>query len=234
MSGHALIGLPCQDGTECVLEVCETCSHCAAGKYKDAAGTQACRNCPQNTYNPNTNSKAFANCLACPSGADTSGVDGQTSSDACVCGERFYIADSGADNADLTCANCPSGAMCSSGTCALRSQDQTCDGSSDSIPGTWVRSTSGDDAGKFRLISCPAGYQTQNTSHDTQKCHPCLESQYIINPDEDACEKCPPVLTCRGDNVVVPVVENSTWAPEDGVYKLQTCPTGYSKISVAN
>ena len=96
-----------------------------------------------------------------------------------------------------------------------------------------VRSTTGDDAGKFQLTSCPAGYQTQSASHDTPKGHPCLETQYIINPDQDACEKCPPCLTCRGDNVVVPVVENSMWLPEDGVYKLQTCPTGYSKISVA-
>ena len=165
---------PCAEGEECVLEVCESCSVCAAGKYKDVAGTQACRACPQNTYNPNTNSKAFANCLACPSGADTSGLDGQTSSDACVCGERFYLADSGANNADLTCASCPSGAMCSSGSCALRSQDQTCPGSSDPIPGTWVRSTTGDDAGKFQLTSCPAGYQTQNTTRDTQACHACL------------------------------------------------------------
>ena len=210
--------------------MCETCSHCAAGKYKDAAGTQACRNCPQNTYNPNTNSKAFANCLPCPNGADTDGLDGRTSSDACQCGDRYYLA--GAGGSSISCASCPSGAMCNTGVCALRSQDQACPGSSDSIPGTWVRLTSGDNAGRYSLISCPAGYQTQNTTHDTQACHACLESQYIIDPDEDACEKCPPGLECQGDHVVVSVVENATWSAENGVYKLQSCPTGYSKIRV--
>ena len=92
--------------------------------------------------------------------------------------------------------------------------------------------TSGDNAGRYSLISCPAGYQTQNTTHDTQACHACLESQYIIDPDEDACEKCPPGLECQGDHVVVSVVENATWSAENGVYKLQSCPTGYSKIRV--
>jgi len=226
--------IPCAEGTECELEVCDSCLECAAGKYKDVAGTQACRACPQNTYNPDNNSKAFANCKACPTGADTGGLDGQTSPDACQCGERFYLAGSGAENAALTCANCPSGATCAIGFCALRTSKQTCPGSSDPIPGTWVRSTSGEDAGKYELLSCPPGHQKQTASHDTQKCHPCLESQYIINPDEDSCEKCPPGLICRGDDVVMPVVENSTWVPEDGVFKLATCPTGYSKISMTD
>ena len=100
-----------------------------------------------------------------------------------------------------------------------------------------MRSTTGDDAGKFRLIGRPAGYQTQNASHDTQICRPCLETQYIIDPDEDQCEKCPPGLICQGDHVlgthqVVFEVAYSTWAAEVGVWKLMTCPQGYARRSI--
>jgi hypothetical protein len=122
--------------------------------------------------------------------------------------------------------------MCSSGSCALRSEGRRCPGSSDPIPGTWFRSRSGENTGKFELTSCPAWYQKKNTSHDTQTGHPCSERQYIINPDEDTCERCPPGLECRGDNKVVPVVEISTWLAENGLYKLLTCLTGYSKTRV--
>ncbi len=212
-----------------MLEVCQTCAACAPGFYKDAPGTQACRTCPKNTYNPDQGATASAQCRSCPDGAVTVG-SGQTSSDACQCNERTYLV----SGSMVTCANCPSGAVCASGFCALRTPSQNCSARSDPIPGTWVRSTSGNDEGRFRLVGCPAGFQTQNASHDTQKCHRCLETQYIVNGDKDACEKCPPGLTCRGDHVVVPVVKNSTWAAEDGVYKLRSCPMGYSKISVAS
>ena len=224
----------CGKGEECTAEACVSCSPCAPGSYKQAVSTEACAACPASTYREDEGATELSNCLACPPGADTGGLQGQTSRTACQCGERFYRASSGST---FSCANCPSGATCATGGfCALRDPSRNCSADSPPgpIPGTWVRSTSGVDAGKFRLIGCPAGYQTQNASHDTDMCHPCLETQYIINPDEDACEKCPPGLICRGDNVVVPVVENSTWLAENGVYKLQTCPMGYSKISVAN
>ena len=72
-----------------------------------------------------------------------------------------------------------------------------------------MRATSGANEGKYELKGCPAGYQTQNATVDTQKCSKCLETQYIINPDTDACEKCPRGLQCRGDDVVEPVVQDS-------------------------
>ena len=215
-----------------MLEVCETCSVCAAGKYKDVASPQACRDCPEDTYNPNTNSKTLANCRACPSGADTGRLKGQTSPDACQCGERFYLTDTGVEGATISCANCPVGAICSTGVCALRSLDKTCPDSSEPIPGTWVRSVSGDNAGKFELTSCPAGYEKQSVSHDTQNCRLCRDTQYIIDPNRDECKQCPPGLKCRGDDFYVPEVETSTWVAENGVYKLKTCPTGYSRQSI--
>lgn len=68
-----------------------------------------------------------------------------------------------------------------------------------------------------------AGYETINGTHDEARCHKCLDNQYIIDPDLWQCEKCPPGLICRGDDVVIKVVANSTWLPEDGVYKLKVC-----------
>ena len=222
-------------GEECAAAACVTCTQCNAGYYKAAVSTEACAACPPNSFRAEPGAQEFASCLPCPTGAGTGGKDGQTSADACQCGDRFYLTSAGATGSALSCATCPSGAVYpGSGFCALRTPDLNCTSNSGPIPGTWVLSTSGEDAGKYRLIGCPAGYQTQNASHDTAKCHRCLDTQYIINPDKDACQRCPPGLICQGDNVVVPVVKNSTWAPEDGLFKLQTCPTGYSKISVAN
>ena len=41
---------PCDSGTECVDGDCDTCTDCGAGKFKDAAGTQACTACSDDTY----------------------------------------------------------------------------------------------------------------------------------------------------------------------------------------
>ena len=54
---------------------------------------QACRKCPSNTFNANTRSTASAECLSCPSGAETGGKIGQTSSLACTCPIRTYLAE---------------------------------------------------------------------------------------------------------------------------------------------
>jgi len=63
------------------------------------------------------------------------------------------------------------------------------------------------------------------------RCHKCLSNEYIIDPDSDQCQKCPPGLVCRGDNVVDLVVPRSEWRAENGILKLISCPTGYSRIS---
>ena len=95
--------------------------------------------------------------------------------------------------------------------------------------------SSSSSTGAYELTSCPAGYEMRTTeeqgSADLQQCHKCLPSEYIIDPDLYACRKCPPGLTCKGDSQVVPVVKNSNWTADNGVYKLITCPTGYSKVS---
>ena len=73
-------------------------------------------------------------------------------------------------------------------------------------------------------------------SIDEQRCHKCsVDNQYIIDPDVDSCQKCPPGLVCQGDATVQRVVENSTWirhqAGSSQVFKLVSCPSGYRRVS---
>jgi hypothetical protein len=62
---------------------------------------------------------------------------------------------------------------------------------------TWVRNGS-----IYLLTGCPAGYTLRSTlvtgSPDLQQCQQCLASQYILNPNTDACQTCPRGLTCSG------------------------------------
>jgi hypothetical protein len=74
----------CDVGTECSRRVCDSCSSCPAGKYKDSPGTHAWRDCPPNSYK----------------------------SEACRCGMRFYLADPEVSDATISCANCPVGLEC--------------------------------------------------------------------------------------------------------------------------
>ena len=55
--------------------------------------------------------------------------------------------------------------------------------------------------GMYILISCPSGYQKINSTAGTskgkfssilQQCKVCLPEQYIVNPDTDSCQQCPP------------------------------------------
>jgi len=69
---------------------------------------------------------------------------------------------------------------------------------------------------------------TAEGSADQQECHACPDpSTYILRPNEDECQTCPPGLTCDGSSTVQPVVANSIWLPDGAILKLQSCPSGY-------
>jgi predicted outer membrane repeat protein len=89
--------------------------------------------------------------------------------------------------------------------------------------------------GMLNLIHCPGGHTLRSTaltgSADLQECQPCLATQYILRPDIDACQNCPPGLNCGGTDVVTPVVEGSTWIYNGSIYQLLSCPAGYSVLS---
>ena len=84
-----------------------------------------------------------------------------------------------------SCVQCPAGCQCTGG-----GTDIHCEiGSWKSVDGV------------YRVTSCPAGFQLINStagtskgqfSSDQQQCKACLPGQYIINPDVDACQDCPP------------------------------------------
>jgi len=59
----------------------------------------------------------------------------------------------------------------------------------------------------------------------------CMSLQYILNPNTDACQACPPGLKCSGTAVVTPVIANSTWVRKGAIYQLTGCPAGYSVSS---
>ena len=94
------------------------------------------------------------------------------------------------------CQSCPKGALCPDFTCALRnSTPLNCPGL-DSIIGRWEVS-----GYVYKLVECPPGTQLLNStsgtssgtfSADIQQCKPCLSGTYIISPNSDQCQQCPP------------------------------------------
>lgn len=193
-------------------------TECAEGKYKDIIGTQACRDCPKDTYNPRTNAKSMVNCLECPTGATTLGEISQTRLENCHCQEQFYPAlgldpISGERLDKFTCETCPEGAMCCDFTCALRktkgdlypglSRISGCSHNSrcSSIPGTWFRDKAND---QFMLDTCPTGHNKQNASVDIAKCLKCKDNFYIVDTN-DPKSRCTRYVRRMGRSMIVVV-----------------------------
>ena len=90
-------------------------------------------------------------------------------------------------------------------------------------------------------MHCPSGTQLINSQdgvskgtflHDSQQCKPCQAAEYILDPDTDVCQTCPPGLICRGDDAVMNKMNVSTWMKSGSAYRLTSCPPGYSVSSV--
>ena len=122
------------------------------------------------------------------------------------------------------CINCPAAGICTTGGNEVQFE-----------VGTWKEVD-----GIFILTSCPEGFELINStdgtskgvfSNDAQECRACLPDQYILNPNTDTCQNCPPGLSCTGTSSVVPVIQGSTWVKKQGIYLLTGCPTGYSILS---
>ena len=215
-----------------------TCTPCQPGFYKAAVSTDECVPCPANTYVETEGSTALSLCQSCQAKSSTLDATGQSSRRACACDKEYYliISQEGTDDEALSCQVCPKGAVCGGdGECALRNADTnfSCTDGTSSIVGAWVLDSS---SGQYELTSCPAGYemktQEEQGSVDLQECQKCLQSQYIIDPNVDQCTKCPIGLSCQGDAGFTPVVQDSVWEPEGGIYRLKACPTGYSRQSL--
>ena len=106
-----------------------------------------------------------------------------------LCGEGTYSIDPlahASDTSDETpsCVACPSGGDCSVGTHVFFAV------------GDWVVR-----GGIYILVSCPPGHQLINSTSGTstgtfsnrdQQCRACLQGEYIIDPDTNECNPCPP------------------------------------------
>jgi serine/threonine protein kinase len=123
------------------------------------------------------------------------------------------------------CINCPVAGICTEGGTDAQFE-----------VGTWAVV-----GGIYVLTSCPEGFELINStagtskgefSNDAQQCRACLSQQYILDPNRDTCQTCPPGLTCTGTSAVVPVIMNSTWVRNRSIYRLTGCPVGYSILSV--
>ena len=119
-----------------------------------------------------------------------------------------------------SCINCPAGGVCTMGGDKVKFG-----------VGFWTQV-----GGIYVLTSCPEGYALINSidgtskgvfSSDAQECKPCQTDQYILNPNNDTCQTCPPGLRCMGTSQVVPVIMNSTWMRNQSIYRLIGCPAGY-------
>ena len=128
------------------------------------------------------------------------------------------------DSSDPECLNCPAGGNCVQGG----------DGITFAL-GEWRL-----EWDQYRLVNCPPGTQLINStdgsskgtySHDAQQCKPCLPTEYIVDPNTDVCQTCPPGLVCSGTNAVTAKMNGSTWVRNGSVYRLLSCPAGYSVSS---
>jgi len=107
-----------------------------------------------------------------------------------LCGPGFYSLSPLALSPDSSidspsCLSCPAGCDCTLGGEYIKFKS-----------GLWKAIK-----GVYRLMSCPAGFQLVNSTDGTskgafssilQQCKACLPGQYIIDPDTDACQPCPP------------------------------------------
>jgi hypothetical protein len=183
--------LPCQKGYECVNAPCVTCSLCVPGYYKAAVTTESCLACPQNTYRTISGATELSNCLSCPA-ASTTARTASTRMDQCVCSIRMYST----ELADFACMTCPTGAVCSDGSCALSTSILQCAPGMDAIKGIWTRSI---QDGRYSLHGCPVGHRLNNRSgHDVQACLQCPEGRYMLDPNDPSqtCQVCPQTATC--------------------------------------
>ncbi len=228
-----------QAGFECLTDRCTgTCSKCKPGQFKGQQGTAACENCTRNSYNPVPGGDSARSCVPCPvnSGtgpefSSTGSAEGQTNISACVCRDDHYAL---LYAETLECVKCPQAARCE--------QDQTCifrDGlkglgtrCGSQLVGDWVPNVV---TGKFELKGCPEGHELQAPGEERQKCHPCTDEQYILNPNEDECQPCPVGATCFGNSTIHSKVEGADWSIQErevdgqnvSMFVLNSCPRGH-------
>ena len=204
----------------------QQCKACTMEQYIVNPDSSVCRTCPKGAVCPSDLSCALRNppqflcdgadqilgswsldsigseyvLVDCPAGytlLSTAKAGSAELQECQKCAANQYIVHPNADD----CQNCPVGALCSDGqTCALHDVPAFMCPNAERIKGEWKVSGS-----IYRLVNCPAGTQLLNSSSgtssgvfspDIQQCRPCLNGTYIINPNNDECQQCPPGSSC--------------------------------------
>ena len=120
------------------------------------------------------------------------------------CPPGTYIID---PNAGL-CQTCPTGAVCAEDlSCAFNYPPSFKCPLSGKIVGLWEIDHA---TNAYVIQSCPAGYALESTSEagspDLQRCKSCTAGQYIINPNTDSCQQCPPGIHLQFLNCKMPSI----------------------------
>ena len=126
----------------------------------------------------------------CPSGSilvpdEVGATNGSAMCTRCKAGTYSIRPLAGLSGGLPACFNCPIGSDCSKGGAEVLFK-----------AGIWS-----DVDGEYILIACPAGHQLINSttgsskgifSSSQQECRACNQGKYIINPNTDECQPCPP------------------------------------------
>jgi hypothetical protein len=79
---------------------------------------------------------------------------------------------------------------------------------------------------------CPPGWMSSPSSIGTRSLWTCIKcnelTEYVINPNNHTCNKCPEGGICDGSKLI-PKVTGSVWNDDnkDGVYRISRCPPGF-------
>lgn len=211
----------------------DTCTVCAAGKYRDAnmlanTATAAdyqylCEDCPVDRYNENTGATALSDCLYCSGDAasrshTTHGVTGASRADACVCNTGFAGTASTVSTDRQTCA------QCGVGTYADGVAQVSCTECSEGKASNAVEALTEDTC-----VDCTAGYFQATTGKE--QCNACPVNEYQPDTGQDHCERCP---TESGHDssaaIVVTVCEcNAGYTTFDEISGCTACAAGTYK-----
>ena len=180
------------------------CEPCAAGTFKNSAGSEPCTACPADSFSPAgsvlaaqcTCNKGYAGltsedgveCVACE-GGKYNAVKG---SSRCVDCPRGKYSSNTAAGSSTTCLECPPGSSSPSGSSALI--DCLCEPGSTGSP---EEECSLCESGKYKTASsnecegCPEGHTSPPGSSSPEKCvEICSPGSY--GPLGGPCELCPP------------------------------------------
>ena len=233
--------LECMAGKYATGLGAQSCTLCQAGKYQTGFGMifeSNCSQCVPNTYNPNIGSQSALDCRPCPNKTSTMGSAGNINVTSCVCDSLHYEVLT-EDNLDFECQECPLGGLFvnvpgeSDCGCAFN-KHVAC--KAQPLVGNWTPTA----LGFYQLVACPPGYSLRSAvktgSQKLQTCQKCLPGYYVLDPNTDDCQMCPPGggpenlvvagAECSGSYAVV---SGSVWSLSgDGdVYILESCPAGY-------